>query len=133
MKKAIKFEIERAEGTQQECVKRTVNSWASANDLLNSMSHTAPAGGGYHKTDFKITFEDGLVYQGRVDLTRERSQNLGRHVSEFAACYSGRVCPSHIKREDFKRLMAMYSAEDRAAYGRILDEYDLDGWNGRVG
>jgi len=130
VKKAVKIEIERAEGTASECVKRVVNSWSAANALLNSMSRTAPgSGGGYHKTDFKITFEDGETYGGRVDLNSEKLQNLGRHVLEFAECYSGRKRPAHVSEEDYRKLMAMYDDNTRNSFGRVLDEYDLDGFN----
>lgn len=131
MKKAIKIEIERVEGKKSECGRHTVTTWTAANTLLNQMSHTAPECGGYDKTDFKVTFDDGSEYAGRVDLSRDQSQNLGYHILEFARFYSGRHCPSHLDDSDYSRLMSQHSPEQKEAYGQILDEYDLDGWNAK--
>jgi hypothetical protein len=51
------------------------------------------------KTWFKITFSDGEVYDGRIDVTpTERS--IQRHVTDYVAYCAGRKRPPTMRAED---------------------------------
>lgn len=59
--------INKAEGKTSECFDITVNSMEKANKMLALWAKNAPTMG-YDKCDFKVTFEDGEIYEGRYDL-----------------------------------------------------------------
>jgi hypothetical protein len=83
--------ITRAEGAHWECDRvQTAKDWIRANSTLMDNSRTAPKGGGYHKHDFKVVFEDGFEYSGRYDLQHlshgwPRLQDHVRGSLEFMA------------------------------------------------
>lgn len=81
--------LHRAEGEIGPDSTATVATWAEAESVLRGWSHTAPEDGSYHKCDFKITYEDGQVYDGRYDLTQPRDVTLEEHVRHFVEVGSG--------------------------------------------
>lgn len=157
MKKAIKIEIERAEGRTEECIKvectareatttgyhgrrgirgYPVGTWATdvwtrANAILASWSHTAPRSGGYDKCDFKVTYEDGEEYEGRYDLTHmsvDGYPSLERHMGSFLGCISGRRKPAHMKTVDYERYLVPYRANGTSENAaKFMDEYEMGG------
>lgn len=126
-----------AEGRTEEYYRRllpkTFSSFEAANRWLRWMAAEAPDDGSYNKTDFKIEWKDGQVYEGRYDLKRHDAglpDLLQRHVRNFASYYSGRWRPPHIPPEHFERFIDGIEKSNpgtRAYYGRVLDEYDLKG------
>lgn len=60
--------LKRAEGNIEECITVKVESFEASDIILNYMARTAPISGGYDKTDFLVTFNDGETYKGRFDL-----------------------------------------------------------------
>lgn len=79
------------------------NALSAANAYLSRVE--APKGGGYYKTDFTITFEDGLEYSGRYDIgsdcptLQEHCRNFSRRVvankysAERAVEFYGKMLP----------------------------------------
>ena len=60
MIKAIKIWLHRAEGKEDFATVEGEDVWFEAQNVLRRWGRTAPKpGGGYDKTDFKVTFEDG--------------------------------------------------------------------------
>lgn len=85
-------------------------TFADANVFLRELARNAPGpGGGYYKTDFTITFEDGETYEGRIDLTNVESPDLVEHVRKFVEFYAGWIkaseLPSHISEEQYRAIL----------------------------
>lgn len=89
-----KIEITRVEGFSEEVRKTvTVNNWTEANGVLKGMAVTAPKDGQtYNKVDFKVTYTDGEIYEGRYDMKYEDTAkaDLAGHISRFVI-YSGKT------------------------------------------
>jgi hypothetical protein len=105
------------------------HSWEEAQTILTRWGDTAPAQYGYHKTDFHITFANGIDYRGRFDLERGGREHdvadLQRHVREFCAFHSGRWQPAHITLAVHQALLDRLDPETRAFYATVLDTCDL--------
>ncbi len=129
--KAVRITLDRAEGLTSECgPKPPVTTFAEANALLRRMAHTAPPKGrGYDKTDFKIEFADGQVYEGRIDLQCDVYETIEEHVLQFCRFYSGRMTaaelPSHLTMDRYKMVVGRYSDSDRASAAEWLDKYQF--------
>lgn len=89
--KPVSIALHRAEGKTDDA---TATTFAEATKKLREWSWTAPKeGGGYHKCDFKITFSDGSVYEGRFDLNDGPVAFLADHCQKYLNFASGRVKP----------------------------------------
>lgn len=66
----MRVELHRVEGTREECGLPTlVRTVDEAEAILQVWARTAPApGDGYHKTDVRVTFDDGTEHRLRADL-----------------------------------------------------------------
>lgn len=73
--------LTRAEGSGVEVNKpMTFSSFAQAAAKLKQWARTAPPGGAYDKCDFKVTWDDGQVYNGRYDLQQTSNGDLSTQV-----------------------------------------------------
>lgn len=116
-----------------EPLPRHFGSLDDATAFLRKMSHSAPGlHQGYHKTGFKIEFEDGETYEGRYDLKNFDALVpvcLARHVWKFCTFYSGRTrpedLPSHLTVEQYKRLVE--DTKQRDEFAKFLDTYEIYG------
>jgi len=88
--------------------------------------------GGYDKHDFWIEFDDGEIYQGRIDLHHPSyapTERIGKHVRDFVRFYGGLLnpfqLPRHIKPKDYIRIVAD-SGADPVEYRAWLDKYELN-------
>lgn len=104
-------------------------TFEEANIFLRELARTAPGpGGGYHKTDFTITFEDGETYKGRIDLTNFESPDIGAHVRKFVEFYSGGLgidqLPSHVSPTAY-RAIVLRDMDVRDGAIRLLGNYEL--------
>lgn len=61
------------------CLKSVYTSWKSAENALASV---VPPAIGYYKTDFRITYEDNNVYEGRYDIGSD-TPSLSSHIQGF--------------------------------------------------
>lgn len=121
---ATKIEITFSEAGEQFC--GSFDSWAGVDCRLIAMHLKAPTGGSYHKTDFKITWSDGEIYEGRIDVDGNELPDLAAHIREFCELYSGRRAPSHSTPEKWARFVAeMTTAENRASCAAVLDQCQL--------
>ncbi len=131
--KVKKITLDRAEGpTALLGPPVTRSSFEDADRILRDWAHTAPAGGGYDKVDFRIEWQDGETYEGRYDMKREdesRANLLGSHVQEFLSFQGGLWCPPHLSREDYEayleRMEREKGAPKRMDYVRFLQKYEL--------
>lgn len=131
--KAKHIIIDRAEGLTTECGPRKTFNFASANACLRRMAETAPKGGCYDKTDFKIVYEDGEEYEGRIDLQHpsyKPVETIGKHVTDFARFYGGMLkpheLPSHIDEKQYEIFLSQYKPEDVQGYRDFLEKYSLE-------
>ena len=75
--------LRRLEGKHHECVSKTVTSFSYANIIIMQWSHTAPDyNNGYHKVSFIVTFQDGIEYEGRLDMQKQGNESLEKHIQE---------------------------------------------------
>lgn len=110
MHKVKSIRIERAEGTHAEVEhgKVTCTSWEQAETFVRWMSRTAPANGGYDKTDVRIEWENGDSYSFRFDMQREHAASVSPLRSEVRSSlefYAGRHCPIHMERDEYPRFL----------------------------
>jgi len=74
--------------------------WQAAQRRLDVWGRHAPSGGGYHKTDFHVEWEDGDTYTGRFDLVRggrdDNSHTLRQHVALFLLYMAGLRVPPYV-------------------------------------
>jgi hypothetical protein len=125
--RVARIAITRAEGLPHECsVTHICGTWDDADAVLKRMAWTAPEHGGYHKTDFRITWEDGETYTGRYDLKRHDVSlaYLARHVRRFCEFYSGRWRPEHVSEEQYRAIVDR-DPELRDAIARLLDTHQI--------
>lgn len=119
--------ITRVEGLIKDCGKpKTVSDFHKANQILRLWSDTAPKGGCYDKCDFKITFDDGSVYEGRYDLKHWKDEvpNLGNHVRDFVTFMAGQRKPGWMTDEQWKKALNSFEKE-RPHYLDYLNTHDL--------
>lgn len=95
------IQIIRGEGPAYLCGKKNakvVTTMAEASKVFAEIALTAPSTGGYDKCDFRITFEDGEVYEGRADIKRANvtGYDLTDHVVSFLKYLSGTNKPTHL-------------------------------------
>jgi hypothetical protein len=95
--RAVKIELERLEGLVTEvgsvtCLPRDGSSvWNEAAEVLIRWRRTAPAGRGYHKVAFVVTYADGETYSGRYDMTAGVYRTIPGQMAEFLAYVGDRV------------------------------------------
>lgn len=107
--------------------KRTVKTYKEARSVLRDWSSTAPkAGEGYDKVDFKVTFEDGETYEGRLDIKHYTAPNndldVAQHIKDTVKYYSGER-PAWRKEKDYEDSMR---GIDKQKFKDFLAKYDLD-------
>ena len=119
-----KIEILYTEGTPK--TPRTFQSWRDVDAFVFSIGESA-RGRGYRKTGFCVTFADGDTYEGRIDAC-PGDTNIRKHMRQHCLYYSGRSTPWHKSEEEWGAFLSqVVKPEVRAALGRILDTYDLEG------
>lgn len=67
---------------------------------------------GYCKCWFTITYADGEIYQGKMDLTRGCTPSLGMHVLTFQQAVAGLCKPVHMTAESYASLVATFEARN---------------------
>ena len=118
--------ITRAEGPSAECGnKHVVTSFADSERILSAMSRTAPQGGGYDKTDFTVTFEDGESYTGRYDLKYERDETIAEHMTSFLMWYAGLTQNPHCGQIQYEAFLARQAPEEIAEAKAFLETYQI--------
>lgn len=120
--------VSRAEGPTKDLGERTASTLEAADAILRRWSRTAPEEG----HGFKITWQDGEVYNGRYDLEREdgtKKNLIGEHVQQFLTFHAGYWCPSHLTKEAYADYLEKTGfgegSENRAMAKKLLEEYEL--------
>lgn len=117
--------LRRAEGRVSECVAVTLPSLDEANKTLARWSHTAPgAGGGYHKCDFMVTWENGETYEGRFDLQHMGEAgypSIERQMARYMRFIIGEWRPPHTTQDQYETYLSeVHSKVDRASVRQNL-------------
>jgi hypothetical protein len=85
--------------------------------------------GWYDKTDFRVTYADGHVYRGRMDIGDSAyDYDVGRHIVRHNRFYAGQYRPDHMSEEQYRD--ALQYARSRAdadpvRYARFLARYEI--------
>jgi hypothetical protein len=106
-------------GKLAECVERKLREWGQ----------TAPEGGGYHKVDFEVGWDDGETYAGRFDMERggtDGGEQFWASLRGRLEVYSLRRRPSHFKDKDWDSF-SQRMREDGMADGcaKLLDRHEV--------
>lgn len=127
--KATKFEVTFTEAG--DAFKATCESWVAITGRLWRIRRLAMEKDlrGYYKTDFRVTFEDGAVYQGRMDVGQSDEVNLSRYIRTHCEDMTGRSVPAHLTAERWNAYLAEFvTPADKATMEGFLDRYDLGGF-----
>ncbi len=121
-----------AEGRIHEIAERTFEGpdpWGAADAHIATCRSRMPHDMlGYYKCDFKITFQDGFVYEGRYELSRHERVPLCDHVRRFCEISRGRWRPSRMSEEQYAEYLTWdHVKKHRETFARILDTYQLGG------
>lgn len=122
------IEITRAEGPIDECgVTVVVSSFAEASRVLARIAETAPNTGGYDKTDFRVTWADGEIYDGRADIQRDHvvGYDLADHIRSFLGYLAGTVRPAHVTSDDKWEAIKASNKDSAPSALEFLSKYDL--------
>ncbi len=105
----------------------------SANTYLRqlSRSHCKAEMEGYYKTDFKITFEDGMEYAGRIDLTSTHCEIynvIGKHISDYVLFHTGKGKPIHLSEDQYQNILNLpeYKYFRKSFFNTFLETYNLE-------
>jgi hypothetical protein len=131
MFKATEIWINRAEGPVKDCVAVTLTEeklWKQADDLLKRWSDTAPQNGCYDKCDFKVTFEDGELYEGRFDMKHWSVElpDLEDHILHFVRWHAGLCEHPWCGKEQYEQMVEQYHQDGNQGIALdFLDGYQI--------
>jgi hypothetical protein len=106
----------------------------AANCFLRELAQTAPGPhGGYDKTAFRVTWEDGETYEGRYDLHHAECHqenpngqiDLGDHMRAFLEFYAGVRKPAHMRHEDYEDCLSRAGLEFSRQCREALERYEI--------
>jgi hypothetical protein len=121
--------LNRAEGPHIECYDLTVANMKQANDVLTKWSKTAPIDGSIDKVDFRISWENGNIYEGTYGLQSNKvvQPNLAKHVIDFIAFHIGLHTPKHLTAIQHKEyLQRSMTEDDTAKMWELFTEYSFN-------
>jgi hypothetical protein len=122
------IEITRVEGPTELCgiTKEFFGGWFEANAWLKRQADTFPKVG-YDKHDFKVTFDDGQVYSGRLDckhFTREDNDlDIHKHILEFCEWNAGIAKNPYCGKEKYEEWMKNSTEEEKQGYKDFIKKY----------
>lgn len=100
-----------------------------ANRAIQSAWYSAPKSGGYDKTKYLVTFDDGHTYEGRIDLKHpscvNERQTIDGHMRSFLEFYSGRVTPHWITEAQVKEILSILPSDHAEQCAEMLDNYEF--------
>ena len=118
--------IQRAEGPVDECdIKYHATSWDEADEILYNMSHSAPKKDeGYDKTDFYITFSDGVEYKGTYDLKHNsvETPSLHSHIENHVLFHAGVKKPYWMDNDVYEQYLQNVNV-DIKEYKEFAEKY----------
>lgn len=105
---------------------RVFTSWAAADAYVRPIAEEK-GNRGYDKTDFSVTFADGYVYQGRLDVNCQ-AWSVARHIRENCAFYAGLWHPDHMSDAQYDQFLAMQAQRaphSQAEHRKLLATYEI--------
>ena len=134
--RARSITLQRAEGTigRDDFSPDTVRAagdrsvWQQADRQLLEWAQTAPQGGGYHKVDFIVAYEDGNIYRGRYDLKHWSVEypSLAKHMRSLVAFHAGEYRPPHMTEQQYREALRTEPfASTKEESARFLAEYEI--------
>lgn len=120
--------ITRAEGLSRLCgITRKYDSWEAARKGMPLFNGTYPEPGqGYDKHDFRVIFEDGETYTGRLDVKQlaavDNDQDVKQHVRDFIQFYTGKLRPLWMTQAQYEQAL---EGVNRQEYVDFLEKYDI--------
>lgn len=106
----------------------TTNSWSEFNETLEQIAAQHGSDYGYSKTKFELTWQDGEVYEGRLDVNTKSDKNVGQHILEHLNFYSGQCedLPKHFTPETYQEYIeGCTTAKERKSYIQYMERYDI--------
>jgi hypothetical protein len=127
-----KITITRAEGLTELCGRpMEFPSFTDAKIWLMLQDETYPKHGGYDKHDFKVEFEDGETYEGRLDCQHSSckypDQDVKEHIAHHVRWMSGREANPWCGMEQYLKDMRTVAPETKKEYSDFLDKYLTEG------
>ena len=133
----MRIKLHRAEGPSEECVEKTFNSFADANNQLALWGVTAPKGGGYDKVDFTVDFgitdENGepVEYSGRFDMvyggSNDSGENLQGQIKNYLSFLGGLSTSNWmIDKYGLNYYKEKYNSEEARQFLRTVEGYLWD-------
>lgn len=127
--------VYRAEGLIDECIKVELSDaepealYRMAQNIIHQWRWTAPTTGGYDKVDFKLTFEDGDTYTGRLDIKgfgcEDNDSYIKEHVKRHLRFMAGLCKPGHISDAEYAAYLRRLPDGAVADAKRALATYDV--------
>jgi hypothetical protein len=126
----MKIEITRVEGPSNLCgEKKTFTNWIDSHIWLIRQSSTFPGRNeGYDKHDFKVTFDDGETYKGRLDCKQstepDADLDVYRHMLDLCEWYAGLAKNPYCGKAKYDEMMKqpMY-ANNANEYKEFISKY----------
>ncbi|STO12815.1 Uncharacterised protein [[Flavobacterium] thermophilum] len=104
----------------------TVTTWEEANKIIKDIAFRKDTGG-YDKTAFRVEWEDGGKYEGRIDVQASdlyKSAPLSEHIENFALTMAGMKKPYSWTQEQYESYLNALKS-DRESWKNFLDTYML--------
>ncbi len=126
IKKLKEISITRVEGPCELCeVEKKFETWEAADKWLMSQQQTFPKTGGYDKHDFKVTWEDGKTYTGRLDCQnaecKDPDLSVYAHIKDLAEFYTGNATQTWMGEERYARFVAETKENQPECFDGYLD------------
>ncbi|MFO1442846.1 hypothetical protein KDN24_06410 [Bacillus sp. Bva_UNVM-123] len=110
----------------------TVKTFEEAEQIIFNIAIHKDTGG-YDKTQFKITWEDGHTYTGRIDVLSSHTsgQELKKNIENHCTFFAGERKGYHVTMEDYENTLRAYgiTEDDKKEYRLFLDTYMLEDVN----
>lgn len=129
--RAVKWEIPFSESSSIHST--AYSSWEAlfraTKATLEARLAEDPELGWYHKTDFRITYADGYVYEGRMDIgDSSYDHDAGVHMLQHNRFYAGQWCPPHLTEEQYRDALEFAYRRgdgDPADHVKFLECYEI--------
>ncbi len=124
--RAKKIELHRVDGEEDKFRATSPNAWVKANQALARWARTAPTDDGeYDRVRYKVTYEDGEVYNGKYDLTRldVTGADLGGRLRDYGMAILGRRDPG-MGAAAYKKWCKSLKV-DRKAWAKFLKTHEI--------
>lgn len=118
----IAFGFSEAEGLGN----RTFTTWGAADRAVLAVAGDM-TDRGYYKTDFTVTFADGYVYQGRLNVNANE-WSVSAHILAQCEFGTGLHCPAHLTPAQYKQHLSCqehYQPGSQARYRELLTTYQI--------